>query len=408
MTTFTRRAHHSTADASEPTEAADRNRGRRHDHGVHGIILAGSYRWGGTAFDRLLRGPLVPVALTPVVRYPLAWLRDAGVGGAVICANSGTSAVRGALGDGRSSGIRLEYFEDTTPRGPAGCAADAARDAIAHTFVVVEGALIPSLDLRGLLAAHVASGAAATVVVEVDRRRRTLMPAGQRLPGGVYVLDRRVLEQVPARGYHDIKEGLLERLYADRERVRTFEVQGVSPRVLDFATYTSVSQWLIGRAVAEPSRLPGYARDTDSARHPSAVVHPDARLVGPVVLGASVRIEAGAVVVGPTAVGPGSRIMRDAVVTRSNLWSGCTIGAGAVVDASLVADGGEVEPGAQLEWELVVGAGVASPSADEPAPALVSRSVERPAPTGERRSEVARGAPVTRGADERAREKVGA
>ena len=383
MTTFPPRTNLGRAGQDVPTTSrAPDSRIDTVDHGVHGIVLAGSHRWGGSPFDRILRGPLVPIALTPVIAYPLAWLREGSTRGATICANSATGAVRSVIGVRRTTGMRLDFYEDDTPRGPAGCAADAARLTAAHTFVIVEGAMVPSLDLRALLRAHLESGAAATIVVEIERRRRALGADRRRLPGGVYVLDRRVLEQVPERGYHDIKEELLERLYGDGERVRTFEVQGITPRVLDFASYSSVSQWMIGRAIADEARLPGFVRDEASARHPSAIVDPTARLVGPVVLGHDVRIDADAVIVGPTAIGAGSRVMARAVVTRSTVWHGCTIGAGALVDATLLADGARVAAGAATEWEAIVGDGAdALNGVFEPLPArdpALEDDAERP------------------------------
>ena len=67
------------------------------------------------------------------------------------------------------------------------CVRDAARLSSARTFVVCEGALVPSLDLAAVLDAHERSGAPATVVVETDRRRHAVGSEQYRLPGGVYV-----------------------------------------------------------------------------------------------------------------------------------------------------------------------------------------------------------------------------
>src|SRR3954469_948606 len=103
---------------------------------VCAVVLAGTYRWGESAFTRTMRGPLLPVAQTPIICYPLYWLAEAGVSEAVICANSATPAVHGVLGNGDGMSMSLKYFEDDTPRGPAGCAGDATRFSAAQTFVV--------------------------------------------------------------------------------------------------------------------------------------------------------------------------------------------------------------------------------------------------------------------------------
>lgn len=314
---------------------------------VCGIVLAGSQNWGDGRFERMLRGPLLPVAQTPLICYSLDWLRLGGVQSATICASRSTAAVREFLGAGLAVGIALDYVEDVQPRGPAGCAHDAARRSAASVFVVVEGSMIPSLDLAALLQAHATSGAAATVVVEIERRTRPGAMTEPRQPGGVYVFDRRVLDAVPARGYQDIKQGLLERLYAAGERVLTYEVRGIAPRVLDSSTYASVDRWLITEEIRSAHFLGDYERVGEALHHPTAVVHPTARIIGPVLLGAGVVVEANAVLIGPMSVGRQSVISANAVVSRSCIWEHCVIGAGANVDTSLLADHAVVGTG---EW----------------------------------------------------------
>ena len=332
-----------------PFRSADREKDPAEVDGVTGIVLAGSHRSGDGAFERVLRGPLIPVAQSPVICFPLAWLRAGGVRSAIVCANSQTPKVQAFLGRGDRLGLDIDYFADHTPRGPAGCAHDAARRSASHTFVVVEGALIPSVDLTALLAVHRAARAAATIVVETDRRRRRAGGESLRLPGGIYVFDRRVLEGVAERGFHDIKQGLIERLHTQRERVAIHEVAGVSPRVLDSSSYASANSWLITRAAQQQSPLlEGYQSRGQGLHHPTASVHPDARLIGPVLLGPGVRIEADAVIVGPTSIGAGSVIQSGALVSRAVIWDRCIVGAHAIVDCSVLADRSQVGAGERL------------------------------------------------------------
>jgi len=395
-----------------------------------GIILAGVPGWGEGAFERLLRGPLLPVAQEPLVSYSMRWLRAGGVRSASICAGAATSAVRERFGSGESLQMSLEYYEDPTPRGPAGCARDAALATSAERFVVVEGAFIPTLDLRALLAAHRASGAAATTVVEIDRRRNLMRQSQLARPGGIYVFERHVLERVPAAGFQDIKQGLLERLYAHGEKVAVHEVAGLSPHVLDFHSYASVSSWLIAsavdrRAVAIEREVLGSAIETlwrgtadedslldasltadlgirrsvprrsvtddgertcvpfaewqtlgDALVHPTAAIHPSARLIGPVLVGPYACIEAEAVIVGPTSIGASSIVEADAVVARSELWARCRIGAGAQVDGSVLADGVVVVPQRHVAGAVLT----APPAAPRPAAPVAAPVVPSYAP----------------------------
>ncbi|HEY0780179.1 MAG TPA: sugar phosphate nucleotidyltransferase [Gemmatirosa sp.] len=310
-------------------------------------MLAGSYYWGEGAFERLLRGPLLPVAQRPLITFPLAWLRDGGVAAATICANSSTPLVEQALGDGAALGMKLSYHADAQPRGPAGCARDAAALTPADTYVLVEGAMIPSVDLGALLAVHRESGAVATTVVEVDRRRAAVGTPRRGAPGGIYVFERHVLESVPAAGFQDIKQGLLERLYAAGERVHVHEMRGLSPRILDYASYAAVSGWLIATA-AQRADFRDYVPVGDGLRHSTATVDPSARLIGPVIVGPGASVGPDAVLVGPVSIGARSTIDAGAVVARSSVWERCCVGAGALVDASLLAHAVVIAPGERL------------------------------------------------------------
>ena len=316
---------------------------------VAGIVLAGSHHWGDGVFERVLRGPLLPVAHTPLIEYPLQWLRDAGIRQAILCANSATRTLRSTLGETSGDSLALQYFEDREPRGPAGCARDAALMSDADRFVVIEGTIVPTLDFDAMMAAHRASGATATVVVEFDRRRRGMSSGIRRQPAGIYVFERSALLSVAEHGYQDIKEGLLGRLNAAGDHAAMHEVRGLSAKVLDYSSYAAVSRWLVSRAIERPSFLAHYARVGDGLHHPTAVVHPTARLVGPVLLAAGARVEQHAVIVGPASIGQRSIIGAGALVSRSFIWDDCVVGEESIVDSSVLADRCHVLSGDRLK-----------------------------------------------------------
>jgi mannose-1-phosphate guanylyltransferase len=303
---------------------------------VAAIVLAGSYRRALDPSARFLRDPLLPIAQLPLISFPIEWLDQSGVTDEImLCAGDSTADVRQHFATApRRGGPELRFYKEDHPRGPAGCARDAAALTSAQTIVVLEGSLLPALDLRELLASHASSGAPVTTVVEVERRRQ--LSNRPRLPGGIYVFDRRVLEAVAPRGFHDIKQGLLERLHADGVPVHVHESAGVTPRVLDFGSYTAVSRWLIASANKRADRYPGFVPLDEGMQHHSARVSPSATFVGPVLVGPDVVVGDHAVVVGPTSLGAGTSVGEHAMVARSFLLDGARVGAGASVDASLV------------------------------------------------------------------------
>jgi NDP-sugar pyrophosphorylase family protein len=299
---------------------------------VAGIILAGTYQWTGSSFDALCPRPLLPVVQAPLIEHVLGWLRGAGVPEAIICANGSTSALRRYLGPMQSP-LAVDFHEDGSPRGAAGCVKDAAAASAANIFLVTDGASIPTVDVSRLLAHHDATKAALTIVVH--ERARSLGQSHLE-PTGTYVFNREVLDAVPATSFQDIKENLIPKMYREGQRIETFTIGEASPRVLNATSYLTLNRWMI-------QRMASVDGGCEYAAHPSAVIDETAVIVGPVVIGAGVRVHASATIVGPTCLGAGTVVERAAVVTRSVTWEDCIVGSGAVVDQCLLADNVVVE-----------------------------------------------------------------
>ncbi len=310
---------------------------------TRGVILAGQYAWKDSKFDALCPRPLLQVANQPLVSYALLWLAGSGLHDVTVCANRDTRTVGDRLREYLPPDMDIELLEDPVPRGPAGCVRDAAGDA--ETLVVVGGTTVPLLDLGALLANHRASGAALTVVVHLE-------PGGdgvpkRHVPAGIYVFERRALEHIPRRGFYDIKESLIPRLYRAGERTMAYPVLDWSPRGLDAPSYLALNAWMVERLCESPP-AEGYVRVSGILAHESARIASDVVGVGPVLVGAGARVKAGATLVGPTSIGGGSVVAEGALVSRSAVWSRCRVGEGAATDGCILADGCMIAPGSRV------------------------------------------------------------
>ncbi len=310
---------------------------------TRGVILAGQYAWKDSKFDALCPRPLLTVANKPLASYALLWLSAGGLHDVTVCANRDTRTVGDRLREYLPPDLEIELLEDPVPRGPAGCVHDAAGDA--ETLVVVGGTTVPLLDLGALLANHRASGAALTVVVHPE-------PSGdgvpkRHVPAGIYVFGRRALEHIPRRGFYDIKESLIPRLYRAGERTMAYPVLDWSPRALDAPSYLALNAWMVERLCDGPL-ADGYVRVSGVLAHETARIATDVACVGPVLVGAGVRVMRGATLVGPTSIGGASVVAEGALVSRSAVWSRCRVGEGAATDGCILADGCRVAPGSRL------------------------------------------------------------
>lgn len=300
----------------------------------------------------MFRHPLLPVALIPQIRYPLRWLAESGVVSRVaISSQDSIEAVKSWAQREVFVGLGLEFWSDRYPRGAAGSAKDAATLVPASRHVVLEGARIPQIDLAEVLSTHRQSGAAVTMVIESDRRLG--FGVNGRAPGGLYVFESAALDLVPAAGFQDIKQGLLELAQRERLDVRTFERRGLTPTVVDFASFLSTSRWLVATIDQRAAQYPGFVSTAEGLRHPSAAVSRDATLVGPVLIGARARIDAQAVIVGPAVIGDDVIIESHATVSRSVLLAGARVGRWAHVDSAVIAANATVKSAASIEDRVV-------------------------------------------------------
>jgi mannose-1-phosphate guanylyltransferase len=315
-------------------------------------VLAGGYRSTERALAGLLPRPLMPVALVPLVGHVLRWLQAADITRLHVCTNGYARAIDACLTGTIAEPARLSYVEDATPRGPAGCARDAALRTDGEIFMVVDGSVIPAVDLEAVLVDHLASGAAMTAVVHEEAGGRA---AGPRIaPAGIYVFSRRALEAVAPTGFQDIKEHLIPALHRRHERVSAFVAGDISPRVIDAETYLAVNHWAIEQIPTRPGRF--AAADTvvvgQVAAHPSASLHPRAQIIGPAVFGPGVTVGPLATIVGPVSLGANTVIGARSVVSRSAVWDNCTVGEGAFIDHALLAHNVKVARGTILEGEV--------------------------------------------------------
>lgn len=318
-----------------------------------GIVLAGTFPWANSAFDRLSPRPLVPVAQRPLIAYSLMWLQAGGIQHVAVCSNRNSRALQDKVRRQFSSDLDLTYLEDPMPRGAAGCIRDAALASDSQTLVVTDGAAIPtSIDVHALLEAHAASGAAVTVVVYHEPRAVGHTPL--QVPAGIYVLDRAALEPVAKHGFVDIKEHLIPSLVRAGKRIVTFAVHDEVPRVLNAETYLAANEFATQRLTID-SLPPGYVMHGEAIVHETAVVGPDVRFVGPVAIGEGSSIESGAILVGPTSIGQDVRIGAGALVSRSAIWRRARILNNAAVDRSIIADDGVVESDGRAYREVVSG-----------------------------------------------------
>jgi NDP-sugar pyrophosphorylase family protein len=112
--------------------------------------------------------PLIDVAGVPLIAYPLALIREAGIGEVIINLHHLGGRIREALGDGGRYGVSITYSEEDPILDTGGAIQKAESFLRGDTFVVLNSDSVIDLDLARLVSWHRERGAVATMVLRED------------------------------------------------------------------------------------------------------------------------------------------------------------------------------------------------------------------------------------------------
>jgi mannose-1-phosphate guanylyltransferase len=347
---------------------------------MQALILAGGEGTRLRPLTSTVPKPVVPLVDRPFIVYMLEWLRDHGVDDVVLSCGFMADGIRQVLGHGSELGIRLRYVEEPKPLGTGG-ALKYAEDLLQERFLMLNGDVLTDLDLGAQLRQHERTRARVTLaLIGVDdpsayglvRRRDDLSvrefvekPSSDEIDtrlinAGAYIIEREVLDELPPAGTRlsierDVFPKLVDRGLFGYEASGYWLDIGTPERYLQ-GTYDILE----GNVRTEVGRRLGEAGGVLCEGDASAVegvVHP------PSVIGSGCAVAPGAVLDGRTVLGAGVRVGAGAHVESSVLLDGCEIGAGSHVSSAIVGFGvriGEhchVRDGAVLGEGVIVGAG---------------------------------------------------
>lgn len=188
------------------------------------LILAGGKGTRLQPFTFTIPKPLLPLGDVPVLEVVVRQLAGAGFSRVVLALGHMAPLFTAQFGDGSAYGLRIDHLVEREPLGTA-APLRALTDA-PDEFLVMNGDLLTDLDYGTLMAAHRASGAAATIAVTareekidygvievgpdgafVDYREKPRIPYYVSM--GINVLSRRALAHVPASGRFDMPDLML-------------------------------------------------------------------------------------------------------------------------------------------------------------------------------------------------------
>jgi mannose-1-phosphate guanylyltransferase len=320
---------------------------------VQALVLAGGEGTRLRPLTLTLPKPVIPLAGRPFLTFMLDWLRRHGVDDVLLSCGYRSEDVERVLGESYR-GMRLRYVIEDSPLGTAGPLRLAADEGVLEDRVLVlNGDTLTDLDLTAEIAQHEATGAAATLAlvavedtssygvvptredgaVEAFLEKRPGPAPTNRINAGAYVLERSVVDMVPAGRAVSI----------ERE---------VFPELVDNGLYGFLfdGYWI---DIGTPERYLEATYDLLSGRVESELPRRDetASLVYDGCITSGARI-------GPLSVlGRHCSVGDHSVVERSVLHDSVLVGHECEIVESVLAEGARVGDGARIGPDAIVGDG---------------------------------------------------
>ena len=204
------------------------------------VVLAGGKGTRLAPYTRILPKPLMPIGDMPILEVLLRQMKRAGIEDITLTVGHLAHLLRTFFGTGEQWGVRISYSYEDCPLGTAGPLS--LIEGLSSAFLVTNGDVLTTLDLRDLLAFHASQGGIATIAVH---RRQVKIDLGvvqwngnNCLSGyiekptydftvsmGIYLFEPRVLQYIPRNQYLDFPDLVLKMLAAG-EKVSGYAFDG--------------------------------------------------------------------------------------------------------------------------------------------------------------------------------------
>ena len=334
---------------------------------IKALILAGGKGARLRPLALHIPKPIVPLANIPFLFFQIDRIKRANITEIILGLSYQPRKITDIFGDGRQYGVTMRYIYEELPLGTAG-AFKAAENLIDDTTIVLNGDILTDVDLLDVLRFHREKRAEATIVTV-----RVMNPSGygliETMPGGrimrftekpsedevigdtinagIYILERRALDRIPAGGAQNFERELFPAMAQEDAQIYAYPMHGFWQDIGSPAKYLEASFGVISGRVRLP-RYPNNSCRLNDWEKSRITLDDFSMLDGKCVIKPGVTIE-------NSVLGEGCRIEEGARIKDSVVWSGTRILPGARIERSIVGRQCYIGEGARLRPGTVLG-----------------------------------------------------
>jgi mannose-1-phosphate guanylyltransferase len=319
--------------------------------------------------------PLIPLVNQPFIEYMVSHLRDQGIDEVILAVQYLAERFRETLGDGARLGVKLHIVEEPEPRGTAGAVKHVAH-LLDDTTFVFNGDVLTDLDLQAMLAHHRERASKLTIaltqvedptnfgLVETDgtgRIRRFIEKPNRDevttdlINAGTYLIEPELFEHVPPERYSMFERDLFPLVLQTTSPMYGYRSHAYWTDVGKPSTYLEVHHDILLGKVGYPFR--GQQVANRVWLEDGATIHETAQIIGPVVIGPSVRVGPGTTIIGPAVIGARCEIGADVMIEGAVLWEHNMIEQGATLRACIIGQDNCIGAKVHIEAGTVISSG---------------------------------------------------
>ena len=207
---------------------------------MQAIVLAGGKGTRLAPYTNVLPKPLMPIGEMPILEILLRQMKSAGFDEVILTVGHLAELLEAFFKDGSRFGLRIRYSFEESPLGTAGPLASV--DGLNGTFLVCNGDVLTTLNLKDLLKFHQERKGIATIAMHQRQVNINLgviqCNSGDEITGyiekpsldymvsmGIYVFERAVLDYIQPNIYLDFPD-LVLKLIASGKKVYGYQFDG--------------------------------------------------------------------------------------------------------------------------------------------------------------------------------------
>lgn len=317
--------------------------------------------------------PMVPMLNRPMAEHIINLLKRHGITDILVTLYYLPQVIQNYFGDGRDFGVNITYsVEEKMPLGTAG-SVKAIEQYLDDTFLVISGDSLTDIDLTSAIAYHKQKKSLSTLLLhrvenplefgvvitdEEGRIRRFLeKPSSSEvfsdtINTGTYILEPEVLRLLEPEKEVDFSKDLFPLLLRRNDPMYGYIASGYWEDVGNLQAYREAHYDILeGKVKVDmpyPERAPGIHIGEGT------IIHPSAKLNGPLVIGNNCQITEGVTVSPGTVIGDNVIVKPNASLKRPVLWNNSYVGENVELRGCVIGKNTAVKRGAELQEGAII------------------------------------------------------